>query len=245
MITLLNHQQDLNPLSGCQWRGGVTGLPSWVINLNEDFEAMVLRPKEHGEQLYHTSGEESACFNFFEPGGLLRARGFLFDTVHTVGGSFALDNLGELRQCFEDWLQLARETAALRSSGVADNELMQEFCRTLVADQDDRGDRATTAFCKPYFDGETLATLPAKLAEAFEEESIGLSPRMSEVCSGRSMLGTSKGYIGVTGKACKPKDVICILLGAGVPFIVRSRGPEYILIGEACAYCPIMGGPLS
>lgn len=245
MITLLNHQQDLDPLSGCQWRGGVTGLPSWVINLNEDFETMVLRPKEHGEQLYHTSGEESACFNFFEHGGLLRARGFLFDTVHTVGGNFALDNLGELRQCFEDWLQLAQKTAALRSSGVADNELMQEFCRTLVADQDDRGDRATTAFCKPYFDGETLTTLPAKLAKVFDEESIGLSPRVSEVCSGRFMIGTSKGYIGVTGNACKPNDVICILLGAGVPFIVRSRGPEYILIGEACAYRPIMGGPLS
>lgn len=243
MITLLNHQQDLNPLSGCQWRGCVTDQPSWVIDLNQDFEAMVLRLKEDSEQLYHASGEENACFNFFEPGGLLRARGFLFDTVHTVGRSFPPDDSGELRPCFEDWLQLAQKTAALRSSGVADNELMQEFCHTLVADQDDRGDRATTAFCRPYFDGETLTTLPAKLAEVYEEESIGFSPRMSEVCFGRLMLGTSKGYIGATGAACKPGDVVCILLGAGVPFIIRSRSPEYILIGEACAYCPIMGGP--
>lgn len=236
MITLLNHQQDLNPLSGCQWRGYVAGLPSWAIDLNEDFEAMVLRPKEDGEQLYHASGEKSACFNFFEPGGLLRAQGFIFDTVHAIGRSFPPDDLGELRQSFENWVQLVQKTAALRSSGVADNELMQEFCRTLVADQDDRGDRATTAFFRPYFDGETLTTLPAKLAEMYEEETVGFSPRLYEVCSGRLMLGTSKGYIGVAGRACKPGDFICILLGAGVPFIVRSRSPEYILIGEAYIY---------
>lgn len=122
MITLLNHQQDLNPLSGCQWRSGETGLPSWVIDLNEDFEAMVLRPKEDGEHLYHASGEESACFNFFEPAGSLRAHGFLFDTVYTVGRNLADNDPTE--QFLKEWLQLAKETAALRSSGVADKELM-------------------------------------------------------------------------------------------------------------------------
>lgn len=59
------------------------------------------------------------------------------------------------------------------------------------------------------------------------------------------MLGTSKGCIGVTGKACESKDFICILLGAGAPFIIRSRGNEYILISEACTYCTTMGEPLS
>lgn len=239
MITLLNHQQDLNPLSGCQWSDAVTGLPSWVINPNDDFEAMVLGVRDKSEHLYHTSGKESACFDFFEPGGLLRARGFLFDTVHTVGGGLVDDDSSELRQCLDYWLQLAQKTAALRSVRPSDDELMQEFCRTLIADQDDRGDRATTAFCRPHFDGETLTTLPGKLAEVIEKETAGFSPRVEDVCAGRIMLGTSKGYIGVTGKACKSKDVICILLGAGVPFIVRSRGPEYVLIGEACTYCPI------
>ena len=244
MVTLLNHRQDLNPLSGCQWRGGVTGLPSWVINLNEDFEAMVLRLKGDGEHLYHASGKESACFNFFESSKLLHAYGFLFDTVHTVG-NLAPDDWGECRPWLEDWLRLAQDTANLRSSGVTNNELMQEFCRTLVADQDDTGNRATTAFYKPYIDGETLATLPGKLAGAFEQESVGLSHRLAEVCEGRLMLGTLKGYLGVAGLSCKPKDIVCILLGAGVPFIIRSRGSEYILIGEACMYYPVMERSLS
>ena len=215
-----------------------------MINLNEDFEAMVLRSKEDGKHLYHASGKESACFNIFEPSGLLHAHGFLFDTVHTVG-NIAPDDWGECRQWLEDWLRLAQDTANLRSSGVADNELMEEFCRTLIADQDDRGNRATADFYNPYIDGETLATHPAKLAEAFEQESVGLSHRLSEVCDGRLMLGTSKGYLGVAGLSCKPKDIICILLGAGVPFIIRSRGSEYILIGEACTYYPVMERSLS
>lgn len=241
MITLLNHQKDLNPLSGCQWRGDVADLPSWVINLNEDFEAMVLRPKERGEELYHVSGEGNAYFKFFEPGGLLRAHGFLFDTVHTVGGTAALDDSGRLRQCFEEWLLLAQNTVALRPSELADNELIHEFYRTIVADQDDYGDRASTVFCKPSLEAETLTTLPTKLAKVFDEEATGFVSRISEVCSERLMIGTSKGYIGVTGKACMPKDIVCVLLGAGVPFILRSRGAEYVLIGEACRYCHILG----
>ena len=243
MITLLNHQQDLNPLSGCQWRGGETGLPSWVIDLNEDFEAMVLRPRVDGEHLYHASGEESACFDLFEPAGLLRAYGFLFDTVYTVGR--VLIDHDSIEQLLKEWLQLAKETAALRSSGVSDKELTQEFWRTLGADQDDIGQRATTAFCSPYFEGETLTRLPAKLFKSIEEEPFALPPRFVEVCEQRLMLGTSKGYIGVASSSCKPKDVICILFGAGVPFIIRSRGPEYILIGEACAYHPNMGRPFA
>jgi len=236
MITLLTHQQDLNPLSGCQWRGPKPGLPSWVIDLNEDFEAMPLRANEDGENLYHASGHEPACFSFSESGSLLKAQGFLFDTVKTIGPSFNKDVEaagGEVGRCFESWLQLARQAACCRSRDIADEEVMSSFCRTLVADQDDRGERAAADFWKPYCSNETLQTLPSRLAQVYAEEASGFSPRVFRVCSGRAMLQTSKGHIGLAGEACRAGDVVSILFGAGVPFILRRAGQEFVLIGEA------------
>jgi hypothetical protein len=239
MTTLLNHKQCLDSLSGCQWRGGATLLPSWVINFNEDFDGKVLRNKEDGEQLYHASGDEIACFSFLQPTNFLRARGFICDTVDDIGAIFQPGDVVEFRKCFEEWVQLAQRTMALRSSDVTENQLIRNFCRTLTADQDDVGNRASTAFYTSQFNRDTIKSLPAKLVETWFEESTGFSERLVEACVGRVMLGTSKGFIGITDKACQPKDMVCILFGAGVPFIVRRRGSEYILIGEACAYCPV------
>jgi len=47
------------------------------------------------------------------------------------------------------------------------------------------------------------------------------------------MLQTSKGHIGLAGEACRAGDVVSILFGAGVPFILRRAGQEFVLIGEA------------
>lgn len=53
-------------------------------------------------------------------------------------------------------------------------------------------------------------------------------------CMYRAFIVTGKGYIGL-GRACtQPGDVVCVLRGGNVPFVLRARGDGYYeLVGEA------------
>lgn len=59
---------------------------------------------------------------------------------------------------------------------------------------------------------------------------------------GTAALGFTQGrFAGLVPKETLADDLICVLQGGRVPFVVRKRGPEYILIGE-CYIHGIMHG---
>ncbi len=49
---------------------------------------------------------------------------------------------------------------------------------------------------------------------------------------GRRFFTTLGGYMGIGPPGMRPGDLICVLLGGNVPWVVRQEGHEYILIGE-------------
>lgn len=61
------------------------------------------------------------------------------------------------------------------------------------------------------------------------------------VCARRHRFVTARGMIGVGPEAMEPGDVICILYGADVPFVLRQDGDAYLLIGE-CFISELMHG---
>ena len=44
---------------------------------------------------------------------------------------------------------------------------------------------------------------------------------------------STKGYVGLAPFHSDPADVICVLYGCVVPFVLRKNGLRYNLIGEA------------
>lgn len=44
---------------------------------------------------------------------------------------------------------------------------------------------------------------------------------------------SSKGYIGLGPEVMEPGDLICILFGRQVPFVLRKLDDHYIFIGES------------
>lgn len=48
------------------------------------------------------------------------------------------------------------------------------------------------------------------------------------------MVITSKGSFGSTQMEVQEGDLVCIFLGARIPFIIRPYEDRYFLIGEAC-----------
>ena len=53
-------------------------------------------------------------------------------------------------------------------------------------------------------------------------------------CIKRSFITTSEGYLGLVPWGARKDDVICVLRGGDVPFVLRKKGLEYWeLVGEA------------
>ncbi|KAI0842996.1 heterokaryon incompatibility protein-domain-containing protein [Hypoxylon sp. FL0890] len=66
-------------------------------------------------------------------------------------------------------------------------------------------------------------------------------------CVGRKFFLTARGFIGIGPASMKPDDLVVVILGVPVPFVVRKTGTQesqnYILIGE-CYVDGIMNGEL-
>ncbi|XPS72106.1 hypothetical protein M3J07_004264 [Ascochyta lentis] len=70
------------------------------------------------------------------------------------------------------------------------------------------------------------------IQKAHKRRTIFLAAR-SRGSSRRSFFTTSNGYIGTGPPYAKPGDVVCIVQGANVPFLLRSHKDGYLLVGEA------------
>lgn len=57
----------------------------------------------------------------------------------------------------------------------------------------------------------------------------------------RKFFTTAKGTIGLGPRSMRPGDLVCVLCGGKVPFILRKDGPGYTLVGEAYVH-DIMDG---
>jgi hypothetical protein len=55
------------------------------------------------------------------------------------------------------------------------------------------------------------------------------------------LITTDKGYFGLAPFSAEPGDKVCILYGGAVPFLLRPRGENYLLVGE-CYVHGIMHG---
>lgn len=57
--------------------------------------------------------------------------------------------------------------------------------------------------------------------------------KIAALHKGRHFFFTPKGYIGLVNGTARHTDVVVVLLGAPLPFVLRKAGDQYILIGEA------------
>lgn len=120
---------------------------------------------------------------------------------------------------------------------------------------------------KPYLDGENHeanfyayckehSLSPATSADLMSEASV-TDPQIVEyadcgnsteyksqawaACYQSKLFRTSKGYLGLGPEILKPGDVVAVIFGAKVPFILRPEGDHYLLLGD-CYVHGIMKG---
>ncbi|KAI0405594.1 hypothetical protein F4802DRAFT_606845 [Xylaria palmicola] len=101
-----------------------------------------------------------------------------------------------------------------------------------------------TVYSKYVPGPETMAALESLIRQWQLEDqvkdgsSISFLDAAATISSRRARFTTGRGMIGIGPMAMKRGDLLCVLYGADVPFIIRRRtvGPGCILIGECYVY---------
>jgi len=67
----------------------------------------------------------------------------------------------------------------------------------------------------------------------------------STVTFHRSIFTTNTGHIGLGPSVLQPQDIICVLYGGKVPYILRPAGDHYLFVGEAYVHGYMEGEAIS
>ena len=89
-------------------------------------------------------------------------------------------------------------------------------------------------------------SLQALRAEAAGGDSALFGTTANRISYGRRIFVTDSGFLGLGPKAMLPGDIVCVLLGGSVPFVLRPMNGYYLLIGETYIHDDgVMWGGLS
>jgi hypothetical protein len=243
---LVTHKKSLDPLSACQNPLRTGAVPSWVIDFSTDWDSLVLRNHEGSNEIYQASGQSDADVQFTKEGDdhIMKVKGTCVGTISSIGNILAeveddehLQN-GEAQQWhdfFLSWIQLVIDV----SPDTELKDLIQTWYRTMMADQDGEGNRASTEYMQTWFpyDGhppKVVEEIDLSAMEHLANRYYESTPLMSTFAFNRHFFTTETGSLGIGSRALRRKDLVCVLLGTGVPFVLRQIGADrFVLVGEA------------
>jgi Heterokaryon incompatibility protein (HET) len=232
-------------------RNSILDLPSWVPDWTCDSAAMhffkrgrashwngkdifpLLKNAPLG-RLYSASHHSKSNFRVDRATRRLICQGVLFDDVASVGpDSEESDTLVLTANKWMEWLsQIGFDVSAKQSSYLGTISGEEAFLRTLVADcyrigvdvgvrlQRDMSDALLNSMKEIFFGkGERVSRIGIN----------GLHPAVLQ----RRLILTKTGYLGVTSNHVEPGDLVTILEGGELPFVLRKITNHFVLIGEA------------
>lgn len=228
-------------LAWCQPTREQPHLPSWV----PDFSALIREPCGETKKaaLFRASGDTAIDCLPPDPSRLshLSIRGIRIDRIAALG---------------PEWLAPLTATSFDMPAAAALFTSIEAFCaqsqaravpmpadaaaRIACADQghDPRGDRvrvATAAAAAGYADLKARTQVAA-----LQSDEGGAFQRAMDYMHDRRSALLEMGYVGLVPALSRPGDVVCVVLGAHVPFVLREReggdGGLWELVGEAYVY---------
>lgn len=87
---------------------------------------------------------------------------------------------------------------------------------------------------------QTVSLMSRNIGSAVEEMDASETPEWSQwaldasrACHNRRVFVTERGSVGLGPGILEEGDICAVLFGGTVPFVMRSKGNEYLLLGEA------------
>ena len=253
---IFRKERSLKLLSACQSYGSSVELPSWVPDWTIDARfrptgAMINWESRGGgedvRRTFNAAGSRSARVNISDDMRVMTAQGLVCATISflgtEIGNDAEFDNTPESHErifpLFHTWWSLAKEcTTEVTTQG---ERRIDAFWRTIITDMGSSRRKAT-----PELEGNQFRYWMGKTNySAFEPEDLvvpaGAHQWMEFATSfqggtnNRRFFITREGHMGLGPRNIEPGDVVCILLGAQVPFVLRAVNDHYVLLGEC--YC--------
>jgi len=238
-----------------QPKGGLKGLPSWVPGFSSPIRDPCGEPKKFG--LFSASGKRGvSCLpvapDVYSP--ILAITGSTVDTIESLGSHWApgLDynfNYLAAKDFFTHVEEFCDESQGRPSSILQDPDKLKEAkwripCSDQVFTSTARRRRVCTTTMEGYHElKQRLARYPEMGDQLQSPACQGYVIAMEYLHNRRPFIST-EGYVGLVPAHSRPGDIICILYGAIVPFVLRrATNGAFKLIGEAYVY-GIMDGEI-
>jgi len=137
-------------------------------------------------------------------------------------------------QACKEWEEYVGGFPVEKSPYTQLGERYEAFWRTLIADADNtwRGDKPSE---KDNFAGRFEAWMGRDKERALDEDFVRpFNQAAVRRLMRRSFIVTERGYYGLGSCYPRPLDLVCVLRGGDVPFVLRPRLDEYYeWVGEA------------
>ncbi|OHF01725.1 heterokaryon incompatibility protein [Colletotrichum orchidophilum] len=255
-------------LSFSQFPKDIEGLPSWVPDWRPTLSHSYLNGFEDADDLIvQAAGESAMELAPTDDRGVLGICGVTVDTIETTGDVWEWETGHESRYKLLQTIKTLCEEAAAKGAGheIYENSDRQAeaMWRVPVADlywtKGSNYHRPGAAIKSDYEDCMNVLRIISLTLEAFPPEErhqllddlykqipgqCNYSENM-DMMTGKRPYMTRQGYLGMCpGEAC-PGDVVVILFGSRIPYVLRPSGDGtmYCFVGEA--YCDgVMDGEL-
>jgi hypothetical protein len=217
------------------------GCPSWVRDWRKASAVVPFFKGKPEENFYQASKNSGAIITPSENPGILTVEGFHYDSVAQVSVSAREDTIQKDVCSWGETAGIGHERPHLYVSG---GNRFDAFWRTLIANQAFRrngGDFIEKPAEKERQVAEMILGL-RRYEDSERRKSIDPLMFQMQYRSGyRKMIFTQKGYFGLAPPESMKDDIVCILLGGDMPFILRPKGSYHTFIGE-CYVHGIMDG---
>ena len=259
---ILLKEGSLKLLSACESHGFSAELPSWVPDWRIDARSRPMRSiisweageeEEEVRRIFNASGSRSAQVHISEDIRAMTTQGMVCAAISVLGtdmendGRFVETPESQERMFsqFYTWWPLAKDcTPEVTTQG---ERRIDAFWSTIITDMGLSGRKAT-----PDEEGNQFRLWMRKTNySAFEPEDLVVPvgrhqwlefvASFQQATTNRRFFITREGHMGLGPRGIEPGDVVCVLLGSQVPFVLRAVNDDFMLLGEC--YCHgIMGG---
>lgn len=211
---LSSETQGLDLLRDCRQPTSLRGCPSWVPDWTTPNPCKRLSLLDASSQSW-----SEAQFD----GNILRTTGVVCATIQTVQHASQYNP-----PTAWDELKKLVPLDTLTGTYVDGTSTLEALCRVLYVDQlDDRIEGRIEDI------ENAKAMVRHALDPTLDSSEIPRSFQDLEDLENRCFLTTAEGYFGIASKEARVGDQVCVLLGCGVPLILRPTGHgQYQVIGE-------------
>jgi hypothetical protein len=240
---------DLSILTLCQSPRRLDGLPSWV----PDWSSSLKSTMQGVLRFFSASGNHEASPRIDRTrSNTLSLTGILFDVVHSVGNirpkiETYLENPSEGFQALSHW----HRDCAVEFTGMvfrlghvnygASENFPDAVWRTMIMDLEETNDGQYCRVRSPFrqaFDILLKSPIHGDWRTQYDTATVSLVDRyhtlVTERLEGRRSFMLQNGYIGLGPQNLQAGDLVAVLLGASVPFLLRKdENGNFRVVGEA------------